>query len=106
MHLHRSPRGSAPLVLFASICTVIVLSLSSCKRTEDTGARTVTATGGTTAPAATLTKVKIGYVGLTCDSDLFVAYEKGFFKDEGLEVEMVKMPWPDLSTALSLGKVD
>src|SRR5436305_778740 len=51
------------------------------------------AAGGTpsTRPAAvapstapTPTKVKIGYVGLTCEAPLFVAYEKGFYKEEGL----------------------
>jgi NitT/TauT family transport system substrate-binding protein len=62
--------------------------------------------GGKSASVAAPTKVKIGYVGLTCDADLFVAYEKGFFKDEGLDVEMIKMPWPDLREALSLGKID
>ena len=36
------------------------------------------------------TKVRIGYVGLTREASIFAAYEKGFFKDEGLELELIK----------------
>jgi NitT/TauT family transport system substrate-binding protein len=75
----------------SSIIVIAAIALAGCNKGKDEPA---------------LIKVKIGYVGLTCDSDLFVAYEKGFFKDEGLDVEMIKMPWPDLREALSLGKID
>jgi len=34
--------------------------------------------------------VRIGYIGLTCEAPIFTAYEKGFFKEEGLEPELVK----------------
>ena len=34
--------------------------------------------------------VKIGFIGLTCEAPIYTAYEKGFFKDEGLEPELVK----------------
>lgn len=49
------------------------------------------------------TKIKIGYIGLTCEAPLFVAQEKGFFKDEGLEIEMVKTPWAEFKDVLGLG---
>ncbi|PYK40912.1 MAG: myristoyl transferase, partial [Verrucomicrobia bacterium] len=29
--------------------------------------------------------VRIGYIGLTCEAPIYTAYEKGFFKEEGLE---------------------
>ena len=35
------------------------------------------------APASGPAKVRIGYLGLTCEAAMFVAYENGFFKDEG-----------------------
>lgn len=102
--------------LSARVLSVLGLSaalLGGCNREKVSEATSATpATTSTTTPstnpsaASPLTKVKIGYVGLTCDTDLFVAYEKGFFKDEGLDAEMIKLPWPELREALALGKID
>ena len=64
------------------------------------------ASAGNSSASSGLRKVKIGYVGLTCDTDMFVAYEKGFFKDEGLDAELVKFEWAALRDGLSLGQVD
>src|SRR4029077_7869750 len=50
--------------------------------------------------------VKIGYIGLTCEATIFVAYEKGFFKDEGLEPELVKCSWAAYKDNLALGSYD
>jgi NitT/TauT family transport system substrate-binding protein len=46
-------------------------------------------------------KVRIGYVGLTCEASIFVAYEKGFFKDEGLEPELIKCSWRNYQDTLA-----
>src|SRR3954471_4563602 len=46
-----------------------------------------------TSSSGSSTKVKVGYIGLTCEAPLFTAYEKGFFKEEGVDVEMVKSDW-------------
>jgi NitT/TauT family transport system substrate-binding protein len=53
-----------------------------------------------------LAKAYVSYLGLTCEAPLFVAYEKGFFKEEGLDVEFVKLDWNSLKEGLSFGKVD
>jgi NitT/TauT family transport system substrate-binding protein len=50
--------------------------------------------------------VKIGFIGLTCEATIFVAYEKGFFKDEGLEPELVKCSWASYKDNLALGSYD
>jgi NitT/TauT family transport system substrate-binding protein len=50
------------------------------------------------------TKIKVVYLGLTCEPPIYVAYEKGFFKDEGLEVELVKSDWDSMRDGLGLGK--
>ena len=51
-------------------------------------------------------KVKVGYIGLTCEAPIFVAYEKGFFKEEGLDVELVKTNWDAMQQGLSFGNFD
>jgi NitT/TauT family transport system substrate-binding protein len=51
-------------------------------------------------------KVRVGYIGLTCEAPLFTAYEKGFFKEEGLEVELVRCQWAQYKDVLALGGFD
>ena len=53
-----------------------------------------------------LTKIRVGYIGLTCEAPLFTAVEKGFFKEEGLDVEMVRCEWATYKDALALGRYD
>jgi NitT/TauT family transport system substrate-binding protein len=50
--------------------------------------------------------VRIGYIGLTCEAPIYVAYEKGFFKEEGLEPELVKVAWANYKDSLALGGYD
>jgi NitT/TauT family transport system substrate-binding protein len=52
------------------------------------------------------TKIRVGYIGLTCEAPLFVALEKGFFDEEGLDVEMVRCEWATYKDALALGRYD
>jgi NitT/TauT family transport system substrate-binding protein len=49
-------------------------------------------------------KLKVVYLGLTCEPPIFVAYEKGFFKEEGLDVELVKSDWDNMRDGLALGQ--
>src|SRR5215831_19115535 len=51
-------------------------------------------------------KVRVGYIGLTCEAPIFAAYEKSFFKEEGLEPELVKCNWSTYKDALALGSFD
>src|SRR5437763_10542389 len=51
-------------------------------------------------------KVRIGYIGLTCEAPIYAAYEKGFFKEEGLEPELVRCNWATYKDALALGSYD
>jgi NitT/TauT family transport system substrate-binding protein len=50
--------------------------------------------------------VRVGYIGLTCEAPIFTAVEKGFFKEEGLEVELVKCEWANYKDVLALGGYD
>jgi NitT/TauT family transport system substrate-binding protein len=51
-------------------------------------------------------RVKVAYIGLTCEAAIFVAREKGFFQEEGLDVELVKTDWDSLRDGLGLGRFD
>lgn len=52
------------------------------------------------------TKLKVAYIGLTCEAPIFVAHEKGFYAEEGLDVELVKTDWDGLREGLGLGRFD
>jgi NitT/TauT family transport system substrate-binding protein len=84
---------SAKLSLVAAFAA---LFLTSCNKTPEKAA--VTADG--------LTKIKVGYIGLTCEAPIFSAVENGFFKEEGLEVELVKCEWSKYKDVLALGGFD
>jgi sulfonate transport system substrate-binding protein len=73
-------------------CTALT-SISGCGKNDD-------------ANVAGLTKVKVCYIGLTCEPPIYVAYEMGFFKDEGLDVELVKSDWDSMRDGLGLGRFD
>ena len=51
-------------------------------------------------------KVRVAYLGLTCEAAMFVAQEKGYFEEEGLDVEFVKTDWDGLRDGLGLGRFD
>src|SRR5687767_3674337 len=53
-----------------------------------------------------LTKVRVGFIGITCEAPIFTAIELGFFKEEGLEVELVKCEWSKYKDVLALGGYD
>jgi len=51
-------------------------------------------------------KVRVGYVGITCEAPIFTAVEKGFFKEEGLDVSLVKCDLKNYKDVLALGGYD
>src|ERR1700732_3774290 len=58
------------------------------------------------ASSANSNKIRVGYVGITCEAPIFSAVENGFFKEEGLDVEMVKCEWANYKDVLALGGFD
>jgi NitT/TauT family transport system substrate-binding protein len=56
--------------------------------------------------AANSNKIRVGYIGLTCEAPIFTAVEKGFFKEEGLDVSLVKCEWANYKDVLALGGFD
>ena len=51
-------------------------------------------------------KIRVGYIGLTCEAPIFTAVENGFFKEEGLDVSLVKCEWANYKDVLALGGFD
>src|SRR5215213_7904143 len=62
--------------------------------------------GSCTKKAASGNKIRVGYIGITCEAPIFAAVENGFFKEEGLEVELVKCEWSKYKDVLALGGFD
>src|SRR5262245_48760969 len=57
-------------------------------------------------PSGGPTRVRVGYIGLTCEAPIFTAVEKGFFKEEGIDVSLVKCEWANYKDVLALGGFD
>ena len=76
-------------ITLAALCAVLV---AACKKSSTT-------VGGSN-------KIRVGYIGITCEAPIFSAVENGFFKEEGLEVEMVKCEWSNYKDVLALGGYD
>src|SRR5437764_5339867 len=80
---------NSKLIAFVALSCVL---LAGCRKNGATG-------GGSN-------RIRVGYIGLTCEAPIFSAVEKGFFKEEGLEVEMVKCEWANYKDVLALGGFD
>src|SRR5690348_14746147 len=82
----------------SAIAAAILIAFVGCERRPNK-------TGSTAAPGET-NHIRVGYIGLTCEAPIFTAVEKGFFKEEGLEVELVRCQWATYKDALALGRFD
>ena len=90
-------RNTIRLARLLSVCVVIVLLaglLSACG-------------GGGAQPAKEMPKIKLGVQPWLGYGPWWIAEEKGYFKDHGLEVEVVDFTWDqDMTAALASGKLD
>jgi len=79
-------------------CIGLLILTSSCDRRDSAALKPDPKTG--------LTKIRVGYIGLTCEAPIFSAVENGFFKEEGLDVELVRCQWAQYKDVLALGGFD
>lgn len=103
-------------VISSMLSVMIVIGLLvGCGSNQDQNAGNSSASDkSTTAIAAStvdnsiksLGKLIVSYSGGTCEAPTFVAYHKGFFEDEGLDIELVKMDFETLKSGIASGKVD
>src|SRR6516165_10813419 len=97
MHATRIPIRRwqlVPLSLVVVAVSCLAMLSAGCNKGSDR-----TGTGGRT-------KLTIAYLGLTCEAPIFVAFEKDFYGEEGLEAELVRTDWDGLREGLGLGKFD
>jgi len=57
-------------------------------------------------PAAAADKIKVAVVSSLGSAPIYIADAKGYFKDEGLEPELVKCSWANYKDNLALGAYD
>jgi NitT/TauT family transport system substrate-binding protein len=79
------------LARLAAVVALLASLLAGCGKRSDPGASN---------------KIRVGYIGITCEAPIFSAVENGFFKEEGLEVELVKCEWSKYKDVLALGGYD
>ena len=76
------------------------LWLAGCSQKKESAATPGSGSGNS------LVKIRVGYIGLTCEAPIYVAVEKGFFKEEGLDVALVKCDWANYKDVMALGGYD
>ncbi|MDR1295980.1 MAG: ABC transporter substrate-binding protein [Deltaproteobacteria bacterium] len=59
-----------------------------------------------TVHGAELKKFRAGFNGSLCEGPVHIAYEKGFFKDEGLDVELIRLAPGTNFEAITAGQID
>ena len=82
--------------LNSAVALIVALFIVGCNKHET----------GPSVPGGNPVKVRVGYIGITCEAPIFCAIENGFFKDEGLDVELVKCEWSKYKDVLALGGFD
>lgn len=90
---NRGIRRTVAVMLAAVLFTGTVLLVAGCS-------------SQTAQQTAAPKKIRIGYSGTACEAFIYAAYENGYFKDEGLDVELVKVNFDTAKEALSTGKMD
>ena len=78
-----------------------VLLLTGCNRKPENAAAPSSNGGGNG-----LVKIRVGYIGLTCEAPIYMAVEKGFFKEEGLDPVLIKCDWSNYKDVMALGGFD
>ena len=93
--------GNRRILARVAVILTMVLAGFGCDSKKDAAQSPATAGG-----APGLARIQVGYIGLTCEAPLFVAQERGFFKEEGLDAQLTKYDWATYRDAIALGKID
>jgi len=88
-------RAALAAVSLAVIASLLLLPAGCGKGTDKDGAKS-----GDKPRSAEPVKLTVAYLGLTCEAPIFIADEKGFYKEEGLDVTLRKTDWDGLREGL------
>jgi NitT/TauT family transport system substrate-binding protein len=100
MALTKPSRWTSTRIASLALLACASLALAGCER------KPAASSASSSARAKETTHVRVGYIGITCEAPIFTAVEKGFFKEEGLDVELVRCQWATYKDALALGRFD
>lgn len=89
-------KAKAALVLAILACSVAFAGCGTANKPAESKAAS--------APAAT--NMRVAYSPSLCEASTVVAYEKGFFKEEGINAEMINIQGANENEALGSNKVD
>lgn len=78
------------------LCAVMVVSLCSCSKSSEKG-EDITSSDYT---------VKIGYAKGLCHAPIHIAYENGYFDEQGINVEIIPVGSATMADALASGQID
>lgn len=95
----KNTAGKLRLALVALLVALLAPAVVGC------GNRTATPAANEDGNA-TLRPLRIAYQGLTCEAPTYIAYEKGFFAEEGFAVEMVKGDFNFIRDSFAAGRID
>ncbi len=94
------------LLLVGLLALAVALAAGCSKKKAAVSEKPETATKTAPVSESGLKKVRVGYFGNTCEAPLFAAYEQGFFKEEGLDAELIKGDHTILKEGLATNKID
>src|SRR5438067_12266027 len=93
-----------PMLLLASLVLAACSSSASSPSASPGGAA---GSGQTAAPAPQTIKINYGEIGGTSDAGIYIAEDKGYFKEQGIELERNRFQTAvEMVAPLSVGQLD
>lgn len=104
-------------ILSAALVGAIALSLTACSASSDSSSESTSSDASSSVSTDTAestestestekTTLRLAYHGSLCGAPLYIGIEKGFFEEEGIEIEQVNIDAAHVSEAIGADQVD